>query len=95
MRSCPWELRSRAWSQPALRYLWKKLPSLVPIFHLFAPDDVPCPHVWDIISEYYAERVLSLPARLLISTPSRAGHNNTAIHRLRLLGQVRVLLEVH
>ncbi|KAI0696377.1 hypothetical protein C8T65DRAFT_832814 [Cerioporus squamosus] len=49
----------RAWSQPALRCLWKRLPSIVPILHIFAPDDIPCPPLWDIIPEDYAEKVIA------------------------------------
>ncbi|KAI0752099.1 hypothetical protein C8Q74DRAFT_354363 [Fomes fomentarius] len=31
----------RAWSGPATRFLWRTLPSFQPIWHLFAPPDLP------------------------------------------------------
>lgn len=31
----------RTWSGPALRFLWRNLPSFQPIWHLFAPPDLP------------------------------------------------------
>ncbi|RPD76956.1 hypothetical protein L226DRAFT_532967 [Lentinus tigrinus ALCF2SS1-7] len=60
----------RPWSQPALRRLWNKLPSLLPLLHIFTPDDMHFFPFEDLISDSILGWVPILAVELYRNAPS-------------------------